>query len=1223
LKNTMPSGKAINGSMKDTVFKDIRKRDGRVVSFDAEKITDAIFKAAKAVGGSNRDIAENLTAQVIKSLEEKAHNAIIPTVEEVQDTVEIILIENGHARTAKAYILYRDRRTRIRDGKSELMDVVKDILVETSRENANVSNSPSAKMLQIASAASKQYYLSNLIPEEYARAHEEGAIHIHDLDYYSKTLNCLQIDLIKLLRQGFNTGYGYIRPPKRIASAAAQAAIILQSNQNDMFGGQSFPHFDRSMGEVIRGFNKTPDYDEIFQAMEGLIYNLNTMHSLSGEERIWIYDKVAEEFLTISMADFNQKFQPELYQAFSVNYETGETELKDITASFKHRNTNKIYTVRLKSGQKVTVTDNHSMITLNKSGRITTAPPAWLNRALVPRSLKLEKDKTIYDLKPYPSSRKYPLEHLELTPPLAKLMGFYIAEGSADGSTISLALFDTKLEAEVETILKTIHPDFNVRLRKKDGNPRDIACNVGRQFSAFLVDKCGRGALNKKIPTELFFAKSDIVQAFLDGYLSGDATVGPNRVVAVTLSYRLREGLQLLFYKMGIPVSIREDVPQSQFATANERCLITVGGSYCKKINLSSYKGDKLIKLADVKTEQTPYDYEFLRSLIKEVYGVYSKNAYCYRLKPGYLDNLIVDLEKRVLTKMEKEKLETLISEEFWLKNLEDLLPQIKTSAKYHLLKKINAKELPRYSKYLPLFFPYKDMLKRFYLSGTVNEISISRIKNSCKSPALIIDWARTIFYQNDKMLEMLKILQRVRRVWPIKVKDLIEEPREPYVYDIAVADNENFLTASGIFVHNSRAGAQVPFSSLNFGTDTTDEGRMVSRAVLEAFRRGLGQGETPIFPNLVFRVREGINLNPGDPNHDLYRLALQVAARRMNPTFSFMDSSFNRAYGDEVSYMGCRTRVIANRHGAEVSAGRGNIAPVTLNLPRLALESKGQQELFFVQLDRLMRIAARQLLHRYEVLSRLQVRDLPFLMGQNLYLDSEKLGPNDTIREVIKNGTLALGFIGLAETLNMLIGKHHGEDAEALELGLKIVEHMRRRADGYADEYDLNFVLVATPAEGLAGRFVKMDRERFGTIPGVTDKEYYSNSFHVPVYYTMSMFDKIAAEGKFHCFCNAGHISYTEMEAPPANNIDAVDSIIRKMAASDFGYGGINFPIDECRSCSQSGVFGDTCPGCGSTDIRRIRRITGYLSTDERFNEAKLNELRDRKVHHAPREGR
>lgn len=685
-------------AFEENPFKEIRKRDGRVVPFDPVKITDAIFKAARAVGGSNREIAENLTVQVIRHLQKTGYNGLVPTVEEVQDAVEKVLIENGHARTAKAYILYRDRRTRIREAKSELMDVVKEILVETNRENANIGNSPSAKMLQIAMAASKKYYLSNLLPEEFAAAHMEGYFHIHDLDYYSKTLNCLQIDLARLLREGFNTGYGYIRPPKRISSAAAQAAIILQSNQNDMFGGQSFPHFDRSMGEVIREVLKEkPTEDDIFQAMEAFIYNLNSMHS---------------------------------------------------------------------------------------------------------------------------------------------------------------------------------------------------------------------------------------------------------------------------------------------------------------------------------------------------------------------------------------------------------------------------------------------------------------------------------------------------------------------------------------------RAGAQVVFSSINLGTDTTEEGRAVTRAVLEAFYRGLGRGENPIFPNLVFRVKERVNFNPGDPNYDLYRLALKVAARRMNPTFSFMDSSFNRQYGDEVAYMGCRSRVVGNRHGPEVSAGRGNFAFTTLNLPRLAFESRGVQELFFVELDRMLRLAARQLLHRFEIISRLRVRDLPFLMGQKLYMGSEKLGPDDTIGEAIKHSTLAIGFIGLAETLLLLIGKHHGEDEEALQLGLQIVDHMRRRCDQFSDEYDLNFTLLATPAEGLSGRFVKIDRERFGVVPGITDKEYYTNSFHLPVNYAISIADKLGIEGRFHRYCNAGHISYVELEAPPLHNIEAVDRIVRCMAASDVGYGGINFPIDECRACAFSGVFSDSCPQCGSSDIRRIRRITGYLSTDDRFNEAKKYELRNRRPHFMPREG-
>lgn len=671
------------------MFTKIRKRDGRVVDFTKEKITSAIFKAARQVGGEDYETAENLTERVISYLY-KHNQDEIPDVETIQDAVEKVLIETGHAKTAKTYILYRSKRTRIRETKSELMDIVKDILIETSRDNANVGNSPSAKMLQIASAASKHYYLNNVIPEEMSKAHIAGDIHIHDLDYYGKTLNCLQIDLSKLLSDGFNTGYGFIRPPKRIGSAAAQAAIILQSNQNDMFGGQSFPHFDRSMAQVIRSQCPDTTEDEIYQAMEGLVYNLNTMHS---------------------------------------------------------------------------------------------------------------------------------------------------------------------------------------------------------------------------------------------------------------------------------------------------------------------------------------------------------------------------------------------------------------------------------------------------------------------------------------------------------------------------------------------RAGAQVPFSSINLGTDITPEGRKVSEAMLRAFDKGLGKGESPIFPNLVFRLKEGVNMNPEDPNYDLFQLAISVASKRMNPTFSFMDASFNRKYGDEVSYMGCRTRVIANRHGEEKAASRGNITPVTIDLPKIALRTR-DIDAFFVELNKILDLCSRQLIHRFNVIGALKVKDLPFLMGQKLYMGSENLKAEDEIREAIKNGTLGIGFIGLAETLIVLTGKHHGEDEDSWKLGYQIIEGIKKAADSYSEKYDLNFVSYATPAEGTAGRFIEKDRKEFGIIKGVTDKAYYTNSFHIPVNYQISMFDKIEKEAPFHKLCNAGHITYVELPSSPKNNLQAFEKILKHMSKCDIGYAGINFPIDECRSCGVSGIIDNDCVSCGSDDIRRIRRITGYLSTIDRFNDAKQAELADRVKH-------
>jgi ribonucleoside-triphosphate reductase len=1196
------------------MFTEIKKRDGRIVPFDAEKITEAIFKAVRSVGGENRKIAENLAKQVVAALTARGYNGVIPTVEDAQDEVEKVLINNGHARTAKAYILYRAKRTRIREGKSDLMDTVKEILVETSRENANISNSPSAKMLQIASAASKRYYLTNLLPEEFSQAHTSGAMHIHDLDYYGKTLNCLQIDLTRLLTEGFNTGYGFIRPPKRVASAAAQAAIILQSNQNDMFGGQSFPHFDRSMAQVIRQMPSLPDEEEIFQAMEGLIYNLNTMHSLSGDERIWVLDKQSGDLYTRSMKEFHTLFEDGRYQALSVNYRTGATELKDITASIRHKNVNRLFHVKLKSGQKVTVTDNHSIMTLGDVGEIETAVPGGLRRALVPRELCLQKEKIVFDLIKYPASAKYAMSRVALTPALAKIMGLYVAEGSVDGSTLYLALFNRELETEAANLLREVHPEFSVRLRKTRGQARDLACNVGQRFAAFLADKCGRGAANKRVPGELFFAGEACVKAFLDGYLSGHGTVGANRVVAGTVSRELRDGIQLLYLKLGIPVSLRDALPQSQFAMAKQRYMVSAGGYYLGNLALSGGK-DCLSSAAGIEGEQTPYDYSFLRRMIRDVYGIFSKNSYNYRIKPQYLEGIVQDLASRILDDREEAAIRQMAGEQFWFDRLAELLPRVETTERYHLQKKLKAGQLPRFSKYMPVFYPYKEMLSRFFLPETVSDEAGSRIDDNCQSPALVMSWARKVLRQNEKMGALMEAVKRALRLWPMQVRKLEEAPHEEFVYDISVADNENFLSAEGIFVHNSRAGAQVPFSSINLGTDTTTEGRAVTRSILRAFERGLGNGESPIFPNLVFRVREGVNFNVNDPNYDLLQLAFKVAGRRLNPTFSFMDASFNKPYGDEVAYMGCRTRTIGNRHGREVSAGRGNIAPVSINLPRVALGTRDVNS-FFAELDRTLRLAARQLLHRFEILGSLRARDLPFLMGQKLYMGSENLTGDDVIKEVIRHGTLAIGFIGLAETLLALIGKHHGEDNEAQALGLAIVSRMAEACAQFAEEFDLNFTLVATPAEGLSGRFIRMDREIFGIIPKITDKEYYTNSYHVPVNYCMSSFDKLTVEGEYHKLCTAGHISYVELESPPLHNGEAVEAIIRHMAASDMGYGGINYPVDECRSCGSSGVFNCTCPGCGSGDIRRIRRITGYLSTEERFNSAKQAELKDRRPH-------
>ena len=435
-------------------------------------------------------------------------------------------------------------------------------------------------------------------------------------------------------------------------------------------------------------------------------------------------------------------------------------------------------------------------------------------------------------------------------------------------------------------------------------------------------------------------------------------------------------------------------------------------------------------------------------------------------------------------------------------------------------------------------------------------------------------------------------------------------------------------------FIHNlntmhSRAGAQTPFSSINYGMDTSPEARMVMRNLLLATESGLGNGETPIFPIQIFRVKEGVSYNPGDPNYDLFRLAIRVSAKRLFPNFSFVDAPFNLKYykpghhETEIAYMGCRTRVIGNVYDPtrEVCNRRGNLSFTSINLPRIAIESKGDVELFFKTLDERMDLVFEQLDERFEIQARKKVRNYPFLMGEGVWMDSEKLGWDDEVREVLKHGTLSVGFIGLAETLVALIGEHHGQSERAQQLGLKIIGHMRDRCDERSEEKKLNYTLLATPAEGLSGRFVKIDQKRYGKLEGITDREYYTNSFHIPVYYPISAFDKIRLEAPYHALTNAGHISYIEMDGDPTKNLDAFEAVVRAMHDAGIGYGSINHPVDRDPVCGYNGIIGDVCPQCGRQEeevhFERIRRITGYLvGTLERFNDGKRAEEHDR-VHH------
>lgn len=744
----------------------IVKRDGRKVSFNEDKISNAIRKALisahpddKSTSQYEEDLVEKLTRRVVSDIEKQ--NLEEPSVENTQDIIEKVLIQEGMASEAKNFILYRQNRTNVRNYNTDLTKIYRDLTskstadMDLKRENANIdANAPMGLMLRFGSEGSKDYVRRYVLRPEHSIAHSRGDIHIHDLDFYMLTINCCQIGLKDLFKRGFSTGHGFLREPQSIQSAAALCCIAIQSNQNDMHGGQSIPLFE-------------------------------------------------------------------------------------------------------------------------------------------------------YDLAPY----------------------------------------------------------------------------VAISYSKHLC-----------------------------------------KVICICLR--------------------------------NDEADVSEVKEYCKEL----------------------YD-----------------------------------------------KYDTCLSDE--------------------VQALIKAKVL--------------EVLKKY----DTDELDVT--KN--------VDYI---------MSEAIKLTER-----------------ETYQAMEALIHNLNSM--------QSRAGAQVPFSSINYGTGTQPEHRIIMKNVLLATDAGLGGGETPIFPVQIFKVKDGINTKKGDPNYDLFELACKVSAKRLFPNFSFLDAPYNAQYykpghpETEVALMGCRTRVVSNYYDKtkEIIPGRGNLSFTTINLPRLAIEAHGSISKFFESLDKMIYMVFDQLMDRFEIIAKKQVLNYPFLMGQGVWVDSDRLNPEDTIEDVIKNGTMSVGFIGLAECLVALIGKHHGESKEAYDLGYKIIKHMRDLTDKHTVDTGLNFSLFSTPAEGLSGRFVKIDKRLYGSIPGVTDREYYTNSFHVPVYYEISAADKIKTEGPFHALCNAGSISYVEMDGDLTKNVEAFKNVILYMKECGVGYGSINHPVDRCPVCNYVGIIGDVCPRCGRKDgegvsIERLRKL-------------------------------
>ncbi|MDR6719544.1 anaerobic ribonucleoside triphosphate reductase [Paenibacillus sp. 2003] len=472
---------------------------------------------------------------------------------------------------------------------------------------------------------------------------------------------------------------------------------------------------------------------------------------------------------------------------------------------------------------------------------------------------------------------------------------------------------------------------------------------------------------------------------------------------------------------------------------------------------------------------------------------------------------------------------------------------------------------------------------------------------------------------------------------------DSIEAKNQcPRAYAFAYEETElETGQAAESLIHNlntmsSRAGGQIPFTSLNYGLCTSAEGRLVSRSLLEATIRGLGNGETPVFPQHIFQCKQGINQAQGEPNYDLFRLAVTCSSRRMYPNFVNVDASFNLPfYHPEdpdtiIATMGCRTRTLADRFGRNRQSGKGNLSFNTINLVKLGIRfgiCQGARAVadragFYTALESVMHNAASGLLHRYRIQTAQPAKASDFMMREGVWEGGEQLGPNEPVADLLKHGTLSLGFIGLAECMTALYGRHHGQDPHVHREALNIIRTMREFCDRMSEQHNLNITLFATPAEGLSGKFTKIDRERYGLIAGVNDREYYTNSFHIPVYHTLPAYRKIELEAPFHTLCNAGAISYVELDGNVRANTAAFLRIVQYALAQDIGYFSINHPIDRCPACGYEGVIGDVCPGCEAHEnhvhFQRLRRVTGYLTGDYkvRFNAAKQAEVQDRVKH-------
>lgn len=1143
------------------------KRDGSTEYFDVEKVSTSIMGAASDVGGEDIELADELADMVLDMIESNDIEEI--EASDIQQIVEKLLIEEGHAATAREYILRGDSRNRIREMNNGLMKSFEEITFkseeesEVKRENANIDSSTAmGTMLKYGSEAAKNFNLLYMMSDDIANAHRNGDIHIHDLDFFSLTETCCQLPLDKLFENGFNTGHGFLREPGNIRTAGALAAIAIQSNQNDQHGGQSIPMFDYYLAPYV-----ALSYVKLVAKLAKVKFDLSVEETNELKERLLYYRKNQERKLVMND------------QGYSDIQEIVTEALKEFNVKATKKKISKLMQDAYDSVYDETFQAMEAFIhNLNTMHCLPASERIWV--------LDVETNEF----------RSISMEELNNTfkPKKYKVVSLNKETGNAEFKYITAS-------------------------RKMDNHRNVIRIQDNQGRSVVVTD-------NHKVIT-------------LEGLNISEALPGD---LKYTLSPR---GIKLPASKYDLCVSdygkARKDNPFQ-----NDHILITE--EFAEFIGYYMADGCMLGETSTCCISACgKVSFAYMEELIEKVFGTKLKTSYTYfnhstegTKEKDIRIQLGMPLAKMIRDKFGRVGKEKKIPTELMFASEDIRKAFLKAYFKLDGRKDTNYAELSTVNKELQAqvafmvsslggsshystrsctngFNPTKEREDMHFLNLSGHDAKLVGIKDTDNTAFQIPKYDLSMVYdayeddcklvtdrkdshlRYDELQELIdeydKVeLEKFTKIFINNVESKEEfNTDEEYVYDISVEDNENFLTYECIFVHNSRAGAQVPFSSINYGTDISTEGRMVMECLLKTTDQGLGNGETPIFPIQIWKLKSGVSYKPEDPNYDLYNLACKVSAKRLYPNFVNLDAPYNAALyiegrpETEMATMGCRTRVGTNIYNPDkaIIPGRGNLSFTSINLPRLAIRAQGDIDKFYKLLDGMLELVHRQLLERFEIQCRKHPINYPFLMGQGVWIGSDNLGPNDDIREILKNGTFGVGFIGLAETLVSLTGKHHGESEEAQKLGLQIIQHMRDYTDAWSKEEHMNYGVIGTPAEGLSGRFVRMDKKLYGDIPGVTDKDYYTNSSHVPVWFNISAPKKIAIEAPYHAIENGGHILYIEMDGDPTKNIKAFKKIVDYMHDNDAGYFAINHPVDRDPVCQYVGIINDVCPRCGRRD--------------------------------------